>query len=503
MCCLLPTTTAGLEKCSDTVVGNQMLRGISGGEKRRVTSGEVLVGPARVLLGDEISTGLDSRTTYDLVKYIRGWVKALNGTCVLALLQPTPETFELFDDVILLNAGMVVYDGPREGVLPFFSSLGFECPTRLGIAEFMQEVTTATDQNKYWSYPGQREYEYVTAAKMKQVFQETEVAQQTKNILAVPWSPPFGDDRLATIPLPTETYGASFKTMWKANAIRAALLESRNKLFLYVRWSQVILMALVTGTLYISVRGKDNVDDGNLIMGALFFSMIYMLMAGSSEMHHLSVRLPVFFRQREMRMYPGSAFALPSFLWRVPYCMVDALLWSLISYFAIGLDPSAGRFFMFVFLMFLTAVWSTSLHQAISAAIDEAMAQAFSMLILMVLLVSGGYIVIKSAIPGAWKIAYYSNPWFYLTQAFAINEFTGGSWDTPYNTSDPNSPTVGVAVLDFRDFQTSYAWVWYGVAIVMASIAINVAVFVLAATYRPGTYILAMSSLETNLSFLI
>lgn len=476
----------GLEKCSDTVVGNAMLRGISGGEKKRVTSGEVLVGPARVFMGDEISTGLDSRTTYDVVRYLRGWVRALNGTAALALLQPTPETFELFDDVILISAGVVVYNGTREGVLPFFASLGFHCPERCGVAEFMQEVTTATDQQKYWAHPGGQEYSFVTAAAMEQAFAKTEAARETAKHLAAPYRPPNGDDRLATIPLPTHTYGASYTDMWKANGVRASKLQSRRKLFIYVRWFQVTLMSVVTGTLYVAVRGKNSVDDGNLIMGALFFSMIYMLMAGAAEMHVLTERLRVFFRQREMKMYPGSAFALPAFLWRVPYCAVDAILWSCIAYFAIGLDASAGRFFMFVFLMFLTAVWSTSLHQAVGAVFDESIAHAFSMLTIMILIVAGGYVVIKSSIPGAWKAAYYSNPWFYLTQAFAINEFTGGSWNAPYNSSDASSMTVGQAVLTFRDFQMDYSWVWYGVAICLASIVINVATFVLAATFRPG-----------------
>ncbi|KAL4524950.1 hypothetical protein Ndes2526A_g07047 [Nannochloris sp. 'desiccata'] len=485
----------GLEKCSDTVVGNAMLRGISGGEKKRVTSGELLVGPARVFLGDEISTGLDSRTTFDVVKYLLGWVRALNGTAALALLQPTPETFELFDDVILLSAGVVVYSGPREDVLPFFSSLGFECPARCGIAEFLQEVSTATDQSKYWSYPGGREYQYVTASAMAQAFSETQASKNTVSALKTPYQPPLGDERLAKIPLPTETYGASYTKMWKANGARAARLQSRRKLFLYVRWFQVVLMSLITATVYLNVRDKDNLDDGNLIMGALFFAMIYMLMAGAGEMHLLSERLPVFFRQREMKMYPGSAFALPAFLWRLPYCLVDAVLWSGIMYFAVGLDYNVGRFFIFVFIMFLTAVWSTSLHQAVSSVIHETVAQAVSMLIIMVLMVTGGFIVIKSSIPGAWKAAYYCNPWFYLTQAFAINEFTGGSWSTTYVTTGENSAlgaaageemTLGVAFLKFRAFETDYIWVWYGVLITIASIVLNVGIFVLAATFRPA-----------------
>jgi ABC-type multidrug transport system ATPase subunit len=66
----------------------------------------------------------------------------LQATVMMSLLQPAPEVFELFDDVLLLSEGQVVYHGPREQVMPFFHSLGFAIPARKGIADFLQEVTS-------------------------------------------------------------------------------------------------------------------------------------------------------------------------------------------------------------------------------------------------------------------------------------------------------------------------------------------------------------------------
>ncbi|KAI4350304.1 hypothetical protein L6164_004772 [Bauhinia variegata] len=94
----------GLEVCADTMVGNAMLRGISGGQRKRVTTGEMLVGPAKALFMDEISTGLDSSTTYQIVNSMKQYVHILKGTAVISLLQPAPETYNLFDDIILLMA---------------------------------------------------------------------------------------------------------------------------------------------------------------------------------------------------------------------------------------------------------------------------------------------------------------------------------------------------------------------------------------------------------------
>ncbi|RZB84704.1 ABC transporter G family member 53 isoform E, partial [Glycine soja] len=129
----------GLEMCADIVVGDEMLRGISGGQTKCVTTGEMLVGPTNALFMDVISSGLDSSTTVQIVKCLRQIVHILDGTAVISLLQPEPETYELFDDIILLSDGQIVYQGPREFVLEFFESKGFRCPERKAI--FLQEVS--------------------------------------------------------------------------------------------------------------------------------------------------------------------------------------------------------------------------------------------------------------------------------------------------------------------------------------------------------------------------
>ena len=100
----------------------------------------MLVGPVKVLFMDEISSGLDSSTTFQIINSIRQSIHILNGTALVSLLQPAPETYELFDDIILLTDGQIVYQGPKENVLEFFESMGFKCPERKGVADFLQEV---------------------------------------------------------------------------------------------------------------------------------------------------------------------------------------------------------------------------------------------------------------------------------------------------------------------------------------------------------------------------
>eukprot|EP00878_Enallax_costatus_P039718 GHUV01045601.1.p1 GENE.GHUV01045601.1~~GHUV01045601.1.p1 ORF type:complete len:136 (+),score=37.20 GHUV01045601.1:442-849(+) len=95
----------GLTNARNTIIGSSMVRGVSGGERKRVTSGEMLVGNQRVLMMDEISTGLDSATLYSIVTFLKQAVGAMKTVAMISLLQPPPEVMGLFDDVMLMSEG--------------------------------------------------------------------------------------------------------------------------------------------------------------------------------------------------------------------------------------------------------------------------------------------------------------------------------------------------------------------------------------------------------------
>ncbi|KAF9626067.1 hypothetical protein IFM89_030735 [Coptis chinensis] len=191
----------GLDICADTMVGNVMIRGISGGQKKRVTTGEMLVGPAKAFFMDEISTGLDSSTTFQIVNALRQSVHILGGTAMIALLQPAPETYDLFDDIVLLSDGHIVYQGPRENVLEFFESLGFKCPERKGVADFLQEEFAET-------------------------FQSFHVGHKLGDEL----STPFDKRKSHPAALTTSKFGISKNEMFKACLEREWLLMKRNSI---------------------------------------------------------------------------------------------------------------------------------------------------------------------------------------------------------------------------------------------------------------------------------
>lgn len=131
---------AGLQGCRNTYVGDAMIRGVSGGQKRRVTLTEMLIAPRPAKFLDSITNGLDSATAFDICQFTRSVCHILDITIVMSLLQPPPEVFDLFDEVILLSEGQSIYHGPRDEILPYFESIGYHCPDNVDVADFLQEL---------------------------------------------------------------------------------------------------------------------------------------------------------------------------------------------------------------------------------------------------------------------------------------------------------------------------------------------------------------------------
>ena len=133
----------GLKECEHTVVGNEMLRGISGGQRKRVTVGEAILSGSRVLALDEVTNGLDASTAQSLMEWLTAWAHGTGGTVVAALQAPTPEIVAAFDNVILLAAGEVLFHGPTGGLKPYLATIGFTQPERVDLADFCIELATS------------------------------------------------------------------------------------------------------------------------------------------------------------------------------------------------------------------------------------------------------------------------------------------------------------------------------------------------------------------------
>ncbi|RZC93321.1 hypothetical protein C5167_026080 [Papaver somniferum] len=255
----------GLEVCADTMLGDEMVRGVSGGQKKRVTTGEMLVGPARALFMDEISNGLDSSTTFQIVNSIRQTIHIVHGTAVISLLQPAPETYDLFDDIILISDQQIVCQGPRENVLEFFEYIGFKCPERKGVADFFQEVTSKKDQRQYWARKDEP-YNFIPVKDFAEAFQLFHVGRYLRDELATP----FNKAKSHPAALTTKRYGISKKEILKACTAREYLLMKRNSFVYIFNLFQLMIQAIIRMTLFFRTElKKETINDGGVYLGAL------------------------------------------------------------------------------------------------------------------------------------------------------------------------------------------------------------------------------------------
>ncbi|PHT69158.1 Pleiotropic drug resistance protein 4 [Capsicum annuum] len=502
----------GLDICADIMVGDDMRRGISGGQKKRVTTGEMLVGPAKAFFMDEISKGLDSSTTYQIVKFMRQMVHVNDITMVISLLQPDPETFDLFDDVILLSEGQIVYQGPRENVLEFFEYMGFRCPERKGIADFLVEVTSKKDQEQYW-FRNSRPYVYISVPEFAESFNSFQIGEQIIVELTFPYDK-FSVHRAALV---KNKYGISNLELFKACFSREWLLMKRSS-FLYIfKTVQITIMATIALTVFLRTQMKaGNVRDSAKFWGALFFSLINVMFNGMQELAMTVFRLPVFFKQRDSLFYPAWAFALPIWVLKIPISLMESSIWIILTYYTIGFAPAASRRVAHLLEMFFKQLlafvgvhqMALSLFRFIAAAgRTQVVANTLGTFTLLLVFILGGFIVSKDDIQD-WMIwGYYVSPMMYGQNAIAINEFLDDRWSAVrfdftfsfqlnvIKATDPNffiilaqptngsQATVGKTLLHDRGLFTTETWYWICiVALFGFSLLFNV-LFIAALTF--------------------
>ncbi|KAG8371192.1 hypothetical protein BUALT_Bualt13G0061400 [Buddleja alternifolia] len=467
----------GLDICADIMVGDDMRRGISGGQKKRVTTGEMLVGPAKAFFMDEISTGLDSSTTFQIVKFMRQMVHIMDITMVISLLQPAPETFDLFDDVILLSDGQIVYQGPREHVLEFFEYMGFKCPERKGVADFLQEVTSKKDQEQYWCKKNQP-YCHVSVHDFANAFNSFHIGQQVVAELRVPY------DKSGAHPaaLVKEKYGISNWELFRACFSREWLLMKRSSFIYIFKTTQITIMATIALTVFLRTEMRTGrIEDASKFWGALFFSLINVMFNGMQELAMTVFRLPVFFKQRDSLFYPAWAFALPIWVLRIPISVMESGLWIVLTYYTIGFAPSAARFFKQLLAFIGVHQMALSLFRFIAAAgRTQVVANTLGTFALLMVFVLGGFVVSRDDIQD-WMIwGYYISPMMYGQNAIAINEFLSERWSAPTNGTEN---TVGKTLLRDRGLFTTESWYWICImALFGFSLLFNI-LFIAALTY--------------------
>ncbi|XP_047177398.1 ABC transporter G family member 36-like, partial [Vigna umbellata] len=469
----------GLDICKDTIVGDEMHRGVSGGQKKRVTTGEMIVGPTKTLFMDEISTGLDSSTTYQIVKCLQQIVHLTEATILMSLLQPAPETFNLFDDIILISEGQIVYQGPREHIVEFFESCGFRCPERKGTADFLQEVTSRKDQEQYWADKN-RPYRYVTVTEFANKFKRFHVGMRLESELNVAFDKSSAHKAALVYSKNSVPTMDLFKACWD----KEWLLIKRNSFVYIFKTVQIIIIAIISATLFLRTEmDQSNEDGASLYIGAILFSMIMNMFNGFAELALTIGRLPVFYKHRDHLFQPAWTYTLPNFLLRIPISVFESLVWVGVTYYTIGFAPEASRFFKQLLVVFLIQQMAAGMFRVISGVCRTMIiANTGGALMLLLIFLLGGFILPKREIPDWWVWAYWVSPLTYAFNSLAVNEMFAPRWMHPQTSSD-RSTTLGLSVLRNFDVFAKEEWYWIGAAALFGYVIFYNVLFTLALMY--------------------
>lgn len=465
---LLVLRALGLEGCKDTVIGNALLRGISGGQRKRVSTAECLVGTVRAFFCDEISTGLDATTTADMIRMFRYFAKTLDGTFLIALLQPAPEVFDLFQDVILLTEGRIVFHGNKDDVLPYFQSLGFDCPEYTATADFVQEVLTTSDQQNYWA---RGSYKPVGALEMEAHALETGHTRAEQ--LGEPFLPREGCNESVLTYAP---YGRGRLNLLKCCLRRGITLEKRTLTLAGIRLIQTIITAFLTSTMFLQLETTGE-EDAYLFLAVGFFSVTFLGMNPSPDAYTMLAQLPAFYKQRNARLFPAWCFGLSHILIRIPWRLLDSFLWTIIVYWTVGFAPSFGRFIAFYAICFCTEIFSLTLYSALASLFRKySITNAVQSFLILILVNTAGFVINPNSIPVVWNGVYRANPWAYWLQSIQVNELTSSNWNQTVSDSFLSSwgysTSAGYSIV----YISIFAW-GFGAAV------LNVSVMIFGLTY--------------------
>ncbi|RLN89241.1 hypothetical protein BBJ28_00007821 [Nothophytophthora sp. Chile5] len=450
----------GLERCKDTVVGNAMLRGVSGGERKRVTTGEMSFGRKKVLLLDEISTGLDAASTFDIVSSLKSVARHFRSTVVVSLLQPPPEVFDLFDDVLIMNEGHIMFHGPRDQALGYFERMGFRCPPRKDVADFLLDLGTDKQHAFVSAAPSGANVPFM-AADFAERFRRSEIFHETLRYLD---SNPRGDaSECEQVMAARRPFRQSFLEDLCTLLQRQMKLTLRNTAFVVGRAFMVIIMGVLYGSTFWQM------DDSNsqLTLGLLFSCTMFLSMGQASQVPTFMEARSVFYKQRGANFFRSSAYVLSSSLTQIPFAIMETLLFGSVVYWMGGYVALADRYAVFLFTLFLCQMWFTSFFFFISSAAPNiTIAQPLMMVAVLFFMLFGGFLMTKDNMPDYFIWLYWLDPLAWCIRSLSINQYLAPRFDVcVYNGIDycaTYGTTAGKYNLELFSLPTQASWIYLG-----------------------------------------
>ncbi|XVE63539.1 hypothetical protein DITRI_Ditri07aG0028000 [Diplodiscus trichospermus] len=185
------------------------------------------------------------------------------------------------------------------------------------------------------------------------------------------------------------------------------------------------------------------------------------LFNGFAELGMTIMKLPVFYKQRDLLFYPSWAYSLPAWILKIPISILQVSIWVSITYYVIAFDPSAGRFFKHYLLLLCLSHMASGLFRLMGGlGRNIIVANTCGSFALLAVLVMGGFILNRHNVKKWWIWGYWLSPLMYGQNAIAVNEFLGKSWrHVPANSTEP----LGLSILKSRGIVPEAHWYWIGV----------------------------------------
>ncbi|XP_058204360.1 ABC transporter G family member 22-like isoform X2 [Rhododendron vialii] len=394
----------GLERCQDTMIGGSFVRGVSGGERKRVCIGnEIIINPSLLFL-DEPTSGLDSTTALRIVEILHDIAEA-GKTVITTIHQPSSRLFHKFDKLILLGKGSLLYFGKASEAMVYFSSIGCSPLIAMNPAEFLLDLANGNINDV--SIPSELEdkvqmenseaetrngkpspavvHEYLVEA------YETRVADDEKKKLMVPL--PIEEELKSKMHTSKREWGASW---WEQFSIlfRRGLKERRHDYFSWLRITQVLTTAVILGLLWWQ-SDSDSPKDLRDQAGLLFFiSVFWGFFPVFTAIFTFPQERAMLNKERAADMYRISAYFVARTSSDIPLDLLMPVLFLVIVYFMAGLRKSAGPFFLTMLTVFLCIVAAQGLGLAIGATLmDLKRATTLASVTVMTFMLAGGYFV--------------------------------------------------------------------------------------------------------------
>lgn len=421
-----------IEHTRNTVVGGALVRGVSGGERKRVSVAEMMITSGSILAWDNSTRGLDASTALDFIKSLRIQTNLYKTTTFVSLYQASENIYRLFDKVLVIDSGRQVYYGPATEARGYFEGLGFLPKPRQTTPDY---VTGCTDEyereyaDNYGPENAPHSPESLAEAFQKSKFTKNldeEMVQYRETLKEDQQK--YEDFKIAVkegkrTGATKSVYTVGFHQQVWALMKRQTVLKLQDRTAMFLAWMRTILIAIVIGTLYINLgqTSATSFSKG----GLMFISLLFNAFEAFAELGHTMLGRGI------VNKHKAYAFHRPSALW-IGQIFVDQafgvpriLVFSVIVYFMTNLFRTGGAFFMF-FLFILTGNVAMTLFFRIIGCVspDFDYAVKFAVATITLLITTSGYIIQYQSQKVWLRWIFWINPLGLMFSSMMANEFS-------------------------------------------------------------------------------